>query len=280
MAPDFSVAGGKSKGFGGFQGALGCLLCLALTSVADASWTTKTAVDGVTREPFIVASGFASQSKPVGTTSKGLHVRCKRDKIDVYVDWGHAIDADYGMQARFDRQNALDFSVSEAADPKTASIDLTSQALERFLVLLKESNTLAVRLYDWPGRAVEATFSLAGSNQAIREVERFCNLRQKQKKRELAKENSRYQAEYLATIREAVQRNWVRPAGAPANVKCRVRVKKFPDGEVITAELLNSCGSRALDESVLDAVYQSSPFPKPRDPSLFAREVTFQFSSP
>lgn len=280
MAPGFFAGAGEAKEFNSLRCTLGLLLGVALTSAAHASWSTKTVVDRVTGEPFIVASGYADQSKLGGAKSKAIHVRCKQTKIDLYIDWGHAIDADYGMQARFDQQNPIDLSVSEAADPKTAFVHFSTEGRRRFLGLLKKSNTLAVTLYDWPGRAAQAKFSLAGSNQAIGEVQNFCNRRQEQKKRELAKHGARYRAEYLAAIRTAVRHNWIRPSGAPANVKCRVRVNKFPDGEVITAELINSCGSRALDESVIDAVYRASPFPKPRDASLFAREITFEFSSP
>lgn len=279
MTPGFHSGDRETKEYDGFLSALVLVLWFAVSSAAHASWSTKTAVDDLTDEPFIVASAYAHQSESGNPKSKAIHIRCKNGKIDVYVDWGHAIDADYGMQARFDRHNPIDLAVSEAAEPETAFIRLSAEEQQRLLSLMKKSSILAVRLYDWPGQAVQAKFSLAGSNKAIREVERFCSRVQEQKKRETANKSSHYQAEYKAAIGAAVRRNWVRPAGAPADVTCRVRVKKFPDGEVITAELINSCGSTVLDESVIDAVYRSSPFPRPRDPSLFVREITFEFSS-
>jgi TonB family protein len=279
MTAAFHSGDRETNGFDAFLSVLVLLLCFAVSSAARASWSTKAALDNLTGEPFIVASAHARQSDSGNPKSKAIHVRCKNGKIDAYINWGHAIDTDYGMEVRFDRHNPMALPVSEAAKPETAFIQLSSDEQKRFLRLMKASNLLAVRLYNWPGQAVQAKFSLAGSNKAIREVERVCTRMQKQKERETAKTISRYQAAYKAAIGAAVRRNWVRPAGAPADVKCRVRVKKFPDGEVITAELINSCGSTVLDESVIDAVYQSSPFPKPRDPSLFVREITFEFSS-
>lgn len=87
----------------------------------------------------------------------------------------------------------------------------------------------------------------------------------------------RYLAQYAAQIQAVVQRNWIRPAGTPKGVKCSVRVEQIPGGEVVSAELASSCGSVALDRSVTEAVYRSSPLPTPPDPSLFERELNFVF---
>lgn len=280
MAPDASTSNRETKAFGGFLSALVLLVCFALAAAAHASWSIKTTVDDLTDESLIVASAYAQQSESGSPTSKAIHVRCQNGMIDVYVGWGHAIDEDYGMQAHFDeRRNPIDLPISAAADRNTAIIRGSTEERQRFLSLMKQANTLTVRLYDWPGQSVQAKFSLAGSNNAIGKVERFCSQMQEKRRREIAKETARYEADYKAAIRAVVQRHWVRPAGTPENVKCNVRVTKFPDGEVITAAVLNSCGSSALDGSVIDAVYQASPFPKPKNPSLFARDLTFEFSS-
>jgi len=39
-----------------------------------------------------------------------------------------------------------------------------------------------------------------------------------------------------------------------------------------------TCGSSALDKSVEDAAYRSSPMPKPSDPSVFDRDLIIHFS--
>jgi hypothetical protein len=227
----------------------------------------------------MIASTHAKESELGNPKNKIIHVRCNDGEINVYLDWGHAIDEDYGLEAHFDGRHSLgELAISQATDPKTAFIHLSPNQRQRLLSLLKKSNTLMVRLHNWPGQSLKATFSLAGSYSAIGEVERFCSRVQEEKTREAAKQASLYEAEYRAIIGRAVRRHWVPPANAP-DVKCRIRVKKFPDGEVITAEVINSCGSTALNGSVIDAVYQASPLPKPKDPYLFAREVTFEFSS-
>lgn len=48
-----------------------------------------------------------------------------------------------------------------------------------------------------------------------------------------------------------MQPNWTRLLGAPSNIKCQVRVEQFPDGEVVSAVTIDSCGSLALDRSAM-----------------------------
>lgn len=91
-----------------------------------------------------------------------------------------------------------------------------------------------------------------------------------------APEGMAYQRAVLAKVKE----NWVPPEGTPSSVSCTVRVKQFPDGEVISASVANSCGSIMLDGSVIRAVYRASPLPKPDDSALLDPELQFTFSAP
>lgn len=94
---------------------------------------------------------------------------------------------------------------------------------------------------------------------------------------ERARLREQHLAQYTAAIQAAVQRNWIRPAGTQTKLKCSVRVEQIPGGEVISAVVTSSCGSVALDRSVVEAVYRASPLPKPGDPALFDRELNFVF---
>lgn len=91
-----------------------------------------------------------------------------------------------------------------------------------------------------------------------------------------APEGMAYQRAVLAKVKE----NWVPPEGTPSSVSCTVRVKQFPDGEVISASVVDSCGSMVLDGSVIRAVYRASPLPKPDDPAFLDQELQFTFSVP
>ena len=83
--------------------------------------------------------------------------------------------------------------------------------------------------------------------------------------------------EYIAQIKDKIERNWLRPPGTAAELKCIVRVSQIPGGEVVQAEIMESSGNIAFDRSVEEAVLRSSPLPVPKDPSLFDRHIVITF---
>lgn len=80
-----------------------------------------------------------------------------------------------------------------------------------------------------------------------------------------------------AAIRQAVERNWNRPGTTPANLNCMVRVTLLPNGQVTQAKMVSCNGSEVVTQSILTAVNKASPLPLPSDPSVFQRNITFQF---
>ena len=83
--------------------------------------------------------------------------------------------------------------------------------------------------------------------------------------------------EYIAQIKDKIERNWLRPPGTALGLKCVVRVSQIPGGEVVQAEIRTSSGNVAFDRSVEEAVLSSSPLPVPKDPSLFDRHIVITF---
>lgn len=86
--------------------------------------------------------------------------------------------------------------------------------------------------------------------------------------------------EYKVAIRQKVSRNWVRPPGASQGLKCIVKVRLGPGGEVLEAKVVRSSGNAVFDRSVENAVYKAAPLPIPRDTDLFDyfREIEFLFN--
>ena len=82
---------------------------------------------------------------------------------------------------------------------------------------------------------------------------------------------------WFAQIQEKVKRNWLQPSGAPDDFKCQLRVQLLPGGQVVGVTLASSCGNSILDDSVKRAVLKSDPLPPPQDPSVFDREINFDF---
>ena len=90
--------------------------------------------------------------------------------------------------------------------------------------------------------------------------------------------NSGELAVYMALIGQKIERNWAAPASAGAELKCTVRVRQLPGGDVIGVTILTCNGDDAVRRSVEAAIYRSSPLPEPSDPSLFDRNILLNLS--
>lgn len=85
---------------------------------------------------------------------------------------------------------------------------------------------------------------------------------------------------YKELVRQRVTRSWARPPGAAKGLKCTVRVRLAPGGEVLGVAVTRSSGHVAFDRSVEGAVYKSVPLPVPPERELFERfrEIEFVFN--
>ena len=83
--------------------------------------------------------------------------------------------------------------------------------------------------------------------------------------------------EYIAQIKDKIERNWLRPPGTASGLKCVVRVSQLPGGDVVQVDIQTGSGNVAFDRSVEEAVLRSSPLPVPKDPSLFDRDIVITF---
>ena len=171
------------------------------------------------------------------------------------------------------------FSVREGA------LTLTGPPVHAFLKELADGSRLRVKFPHHAGDIV-LDFSLDGSREALAATVRTCGLAELEamlmagsRRNELAQPRLRDKllAEYSLAIRAAVERNWIRPPGAPAHLACVVRVSQAPSGDVVTVQIIESSGNRAFDSSVENAVWKSSPLPLPKDVGLFRRDLQFMF---
>lgn len=84
--------------------------------------------------------------------------------------------------------------------------------------------------------------------------------------------------EWAHALVRHVQANYRKPPSAPDDFSCQVNMQLLPDGTVTNARIVKSCGNPLLDRAVEDAVYRSSPMPRPADPSVFDRDLTINFT--
>jgi colicin import membrane protein len=84
-------------------------------------------------------------------------------------------------------------------------------------------------------------------------------------------------AGYIDKIRAKVKGNVVLPQDLPGNPEAIFDVVQLPTGEVLSAKLRKSSGSKAYDEAVERAILKSSPLPRPDRPELFERNLVLRF---
>lgn len=83
---------------------------------------------------------------------------------------------------------------------------------------------------------------------------------------------------YALLMRAKIHQNWRRPVGMDNLYKCKVAVKLGPQGEVISASVIDSSGNIEFDRSAELAIRKSSPLPLPSDEKMRAPFNNFTFT--
>jgi len=114
--------------------------------------------------------------------------------------------------------------------------------------------------------------------QAAREAAaRDLDRQLEEEERLLAATDSGALADYVAVIRQKVERNWVRPPGAKPGIECEVLVTQIPGGQVTAVQVGRCNADDAVRRSIEAAVLRASPLPPPADATLFERNLRFSF---
>ena len=69
--------------------------------------------------------------------------------------------------------------------------------------------------------------------------------------------------EYVGILDQHIKQNWTKPKWIEKELRARVRVKIDENGQILSRELILSSGDPIYDETVLNTVDASVPFPKP-----------------
>lgn len=94
----------------------------------------------------------------------------------------------------------------------------------------------------------------------------------------LAAVNSGELAVYMTRIRQKIERNWSVPASVDDDLRCSVRVRQTPGGDVMGVTILSCNGDEAVERSIVAAIEKSSPLPTPENASLFDRNILLNLS--
>lgn len=153
-------------------------------------------------------------------------------------------------------------AAQQALDAKMAQLQKQAQAEQQHLAQLKAEAAAAAK-----------------KRQSAENARRRAELQ-----REIAVEERARDArmaslmqQYQALIQQKVYANWAVPPSVTDSTRCVVTVQEVPGGDVTNAQVLQCNGDDAVKQSVVTAVYKSSPLPPPPDPSLFLREFQLTF---
>ncbi len=83
---------------------------------------------------------------------------------------------------------------------------------------------------------------------------------------------------YESAINSAVTRQWARPSGTPAGLKCQIKVNQIPGGGVIDVSIGSPCNASAVvRNSIINAVKKADPLPYTGFEQVFDRRIIFTF---
>lgn len=84
--------------------------------------------------------------------------------------------------------------------------------------------------------------------------------------------------QYIGSIQAAVTRQWARPSGTPAGLKCQIKVNQIPGGGVIDVSIGTPCNASAVvRNSIINAVKKADPLPFTGFEEVFERRLNFIF---
>lgn len=90
--------------------------------------------------------------------------------------------------------------------------------------------------------------------------------------------NKRGMADYINKIRLRIKSKLtVLPPGIQGNPEAVFEVSQLPSYEIFEVRLKRSSGNPALDRAIENAIRNSSPLPRPDDPSLFQRTLEIKY---
>lgn len=100
-----------------------------------------------------------------------------------------------------------------------------------------------------------------------------------QEKKQMAAQKAQYINgvidKYVAMITNQIESHWNVNKDVNRNLTCQVQIQLAPSGKVLSVVLVKSSGNAILDRSAISAVYQASPLPVPKNPTIFAKFKQF-----
>ena len=85
---------------------------------------------------------------------------------------------------------------------------------------------------------------------------------------------------YILTIKAKIENNWLIPHNTKHDKICNVIVNQLPSGKVTSVKIHGSKGDSIYIDSLVNAVWKSSPLPIAPDIEVFQDIIVLQFEEP
>ena len=150
---------------------LSILLILSVSLPASAKWSHKEETDANTNDTNYFLYSVSSKGKNHSKNPIGLIMRCKNDRLILYVNWGVTLNGQKQVKVKFDDNNVIEQKWTSASD-KTALFHPRPKQMFQQMMVAKKLELETVSAKDVP---VSALFSLRGLSLASHKMRKNCN---------------------------------------------------------------------------------------------------------
>ena len=88
------------------------------------------------------------------------------------------------------------------------------------------------------------------------------------------------EAKYILTIKSKIENNWLIPHDTKHDEICTAIVNQLPSGKVTSVNIHGCKGDSLYIDSLINAVWKSSPLPVAPDIEVFQENIVLQFEGP
>ena len=123
-----------------------------------------------------------------------------------------------------------------------------------------------------------AAYELEKLERELREIERLEALIKQQAIRNAQLSDA--EKRYILSIKAKIENNWLIPHDTKHNEICTAIVNQLPSGKVTSVKIHGCKGNPLYIDSLINAVWKSSPLPVAPDIEVFQEDIVLQFEEP
>ena len=91
---------------------------------------------------------------------------------------------------------------------------------------------------------------------------------------------SNAEARYIQNIKSRIENNWLIPHDIKHDKICTAIVNQLPSGKITSVKIHGCSGETLYVDSLINAVWKSSPLPIAQDIEVFQKNLILQFKGP